>query len=165
MPGEANTVVALKTLIAAGHKVRAVFTAAPLNVSGFRQEPVAGTRVHVLNLRHEDSTLIENVLDDIAAGLADSQKSPNAGRSDCWQRVTNCWPKQSGLTPFSVLVTSNPPSASLTSQHQPDPNCPTPAAVNCSLKVSTEPKLSFSAASSSDGIADLPGPIISQNWL
>lgn len=80
MPGEANTVVALKTLIAAGHKVRAVFTAAPLNVSGFRQEPVAGTRVHVLNLRHEDSTLIENVLDDIAAGLADSQETVDAAK-------------------------------------------------------------------------------------
>jgi 2-octaprenyl-6-methoxyphenol hydroxylase len=76
------------------------------------------------------------------------------------------WPKHSGFTPFSVLVTFSAPSLSLTSQHQPDPNWPAPAAAKSSLNFWTEPKLSVSAFSSAPGIfLPSPGPIISQNWL
>ena len=54
---------------------------------------------------------------------------------------------------------------SFTSHAQPEPNWPAPAAENSSLNLSTEPKLSVIAFSSSPGMATLSGDIISQNWL
>src|SRR6516162_6893095 len=49
------------------------------------------------------------------------------------------WPSASGLTAFGVaVILSLPPSA--TSHAQPLPNCPTAAALNCSLNLSSPPQ-------------------------
>jgi hypothetical protein len=65
-----------------------------------------------------------------------------------------------------LVIASLPPST--TSQAQPEPNWPTPAASNCSLKASNEPKaLSIAAARSPEGAPPPLGLIDSQNseWL
>ena len=80
MPGEANTVVAMKTLIAAGHQVKGTFTDKTLTGSQTRQEPVKADRVHVANVRHTDNTLIENLLDEVAALLPNSQDTVDAAK-------------------------------------------------------------------------------------
>ena len=72
-----------------------------------------------------------------------------------------------GLSWFGVLVTASlPPSR--TSHAQPEPNWPTPAASNCFLNSSNEPKAeSIAAARSPLGRAAAAGAMFSQNivWL
>jgi hypothetical protein len=72
-------------------------------------------------------------------------------------------PLEIGLSWLGVLVIfSEPPSS--TSQAHPEPNWPTPAASNCSLKASNEPKASSIApARSPEGSPPPSGLIDSQN--
>ncbi len=73
-------------------------------------------------------------------------------------------PLTSGLSPLGVLETAIlPPLTS--SQAQPEPNWPTPAATKSSFIFSTEPKESMIAFSSAPGIAPPPlGFIHFQKW-
>src|SRR3954467_9971068 len=72
-----------------------------------------------------------------------------------------------GLSWLGVLVSlSSPPSR--TSHVQPEPNCPTPLASNCSLKSSKLPKAELMASASSPDRSPPPSGFIDSQksvWL
>ena len=57
-----------------------------------------------------------------------------------------------GLTALGVLQTDSFPLSSTTSQHQPEPNCETPALINAASNLVTLPKSLIKSFSSEPGI-------------